>query len=77
MFGMVAISTQADTLVRTAITTIASSELLQAFRLKANDKIGLRRIVQARLRVLKGAGVEIATLPPALVARCTAALQLR
>lgn len=77
MFGKVACTEKADMMIKQAIITTCTAELLQAFRTKQNDKIGLRRIVQGRLRVLKEAGVETAALPTQLFNRCTAALQLR
>ena len=77
MFGKVKGTEKADELIKQATITACTAELLQAFRTKQSDKIGLRRIVQGRLRVLKEAAVDTATLPPQLFTRCTAALQLR
>ena len=77
MFGKVKGIEKADELVKQATITACTAELLQAFRTKQNDKIGLRRIVQGRLRVLKEAAVDTAILPPQLFTRCTVALRLR
>ena len=76
MFGKVTGTEKADELIKQATITACTAELLQAFRTKQNDKVGLRRIVQGRLRALKEAVVDTATLPPQLFTRCTAAHQL-
>ena len=77
MFGKVKGTEKADGLIKQATITACTAELLQAFRTKQNHKIGLWRIVQGRLRVLKEAAVDTATLPPQVFTRCTAALQLK